>query len=388
MFVAVLIFFIILFLIHYWSKRILAKHPYYGKVTMSVTCPKFLLFVTIGAFATCCGWINLIDWFDGMRNISFWIPIVGDDPLFGELLEGAAEYGVDIPESERGADFQLAIDTVKSVYNTAFFWLIIALASYIFYIKGVFMQNKNILWGCLLVLGFVTIAAIRQATAGIIHIVNWATSSVFNPYTGDLSDSIVLPFVTFIVTVFLLICVLIQKESINKLIAYSSAKKTNQQLKQETPQTKIPQSANVPNSDKPKTRCPYCGEEILAVAKKCRHCGEWLEKDNTTKQIVCPICGEMIDDGLETCPICHERIKENKQNLRADTSISYYLIANKKILIIASLVVLLTIIIFFVIENKDSNVSSSMHYNNQEEWKMDTVPALTDTVSVDDYYEY
>lgn len=26
-------------------------------------------------------------------------------------------------------------------------------------------------------------------------------------------------------------------------------------------------------------KCPYCGKEILAVAKKCKHCGEWLDND-------------------------------------------------------------------------------------------------------------
>jgi len=25
-------------------------------------------------------------------------------------------------------------------------------------------------------------------------------------------------------------------------------------------------------------QCPYCGEDILAGAKKCKHCGEWLEE--------------------------------------------------------------------------------------------------------------
>lgn len=30
--------------------------------------------------------------------------------------------------------------------------------------------------------------------------------------------------------------------------------------------------------EKETKRCPYCGEEILIVAKKCKHCGEWLEE--------------------------------------------------------------------------------------------------------------
>lgn len=30
-------------------------------------------------------------------------------------------------------------------------------------------------------------------------------------------------------------------------------------------------------------QCPYCGEEILVVAKKCKHCGEFLD-DNLKKE--------------------------------------------------------------------------------------------------------
>lgn len=30
--------------------------------------------------------------------------------------------------------------------------------------------------------------------------------------------------------------------------------------------------------------CPYCGKEILAVAKKCKHCGEWLNIEGTKKE--------------------------------------------------------------------------------------------------------
>ena len=60
-------------------------------------------------------------------------------------------------------------------------------------------------------------------------------------------------------------------------------------------------------------KCPYCGEEILAVAKKCKHCGEWLNNDEEQKEeklmIPCPICGEMIEDGTTKCPHCNELLK-------------------------------------------------------------------------------
>src|SRR5574344_150190 len=58
-----------------------------------------------------------------------------------------------------------------------------------------------------------------------------------------------------------------------------------------------------------KKNCPYCGKEILAVAKKCKHCGKWLdEKSNKKTMVTCSICGESIEKGLDTCPYCHEKV--------------------------------------------------------------------------------
>lgn len=77
-------------------------------------------------------------------------------------------------------------------------------------------------------------------------------------------------------------------------------------------------------------RCPYCGEEILAVAKKCKHCGEWLEAKEPEKEMkACPVCGELVDADIEVCPYCKEpthfskvdsddRVVNNTLNIRSN----------------------------------------------------------------------
>lgn len=55
--------------------------------------------------------------------------------------------------------------------------------------------------------------------------------------------------------------------------------------------------------------CPHCGGEILAVAKKCKHCGQWLDEEApkpSLELIKCPFCDEDIPANSTICPECGE----------------------------------------------------------------------------------
>jgi uncharacterized membrane protein YhaH (DUF805 family) len=70
-------------------------------------------------------------------------------------------------------------------------------------------------------------------------------------------------------------------------------------------------------------KCPFCGEEILTVAQKCKHCGEWLTEQTPQKTKVCPFCAEEIDESCVVCPECKASLVEQavSENIPKPTTV-------------------------------------------------------------------
>ena len=70
--------------------------------------------------------------------------------------------------------------------------------------------------------------------------------------------------------------------------------------------------------------CPYCGETILTIAKKCRYCDKWLDEPQpeAKKTKECPVCVEEIDIDATVCPECQENIDNYEKRQKTSKSIA------------------------------------------------------------------
>lgn len=117
------------------------------------------------------------------------------------------------------------------------------------------------------------------------------------------------------------------------------------------------------NSTKPETKtCPFCSEEILVTAKKCKHCGEWINTNNIQTQatmINCPFCGKSVSADAEKCPNCEEWLKDENSELSCGYGLDN--IATKYILNFSIIVSILTFIILFLGTFSSENIEQVLY---------------------------
>lgn len=73
--------------------------------------------------------------------------------------------------------------------------------------------------------------------------------------------------------------------------------------------------------------CPFCSEPIKATAKKCKHCGEFLNhgasassQDAVADKRECPSCGEQIKAMAKKCPFCGDMLAPTQSAAPTDDS--------------------------------------------------------------------
>ncbi len=75
-------------------------------------------------------------------------------------------------------------------------------------------------------------------------------------------------------------------------------------------------------SNERKTReCPYCKEDILSDAIKCKHCGTSVSAEKSAHEGICPFCKEKIKPEAIKCYHCKSNLmplkiaEESKDNV-------------------------------------------------------------------------
>lgn len=317
----VLITIIIVFVaVSFVTKKILKHHPLYGKANLSVSLPKAMIVLSLLSLFLASVACNIIYKLDSLRDLGNWGGMMG---AASEVINGITENGGVLPTWERAPEVQQWIDNIDGEYSKDLWYVIICIVAYGVYLFGIFKRSKGAMWAAIIVEGLCVVLSLRAGVTGMAHLISGITSGVFNPYTGDMSDSIMIPFCTYAVAGVMLLFVIDHKKRIDELASLALAQPI-QRPKQQDPVPVIQPSTSIPipphqakvenvakDGQKPQKEtktCPYCGEEIPVAATKCKYCGEWLNEEEQDKMITCPICGESIPADSKVCPMCNEPI--------------------------------------------------------------------------------